>query len=82
MTEYIKGFNRRLDIEEIIEELKTLWLKYPNQRLGQVLENYVFTKGKRGDLTSIKLFFQKDEDTLQQLKEENHMYFLLHKNRK
>lgn len=44
------------DINEIIDKLKALWLKYPDQRLGQLLENYVF------DLDFI--FHQDDEVTL------------------
>jgi hypothetical protein len=53
---------------EILERLAKLWDKYPEQRLGQLLENYVFFNGKRGDITSVKLFFQRDENTLEILK--------------
>ena len=28
--------------EEIIEKLRRLWDKYPEQRFGQLLKNYVF----------------------------------------
>ena len=50
-------------ITEITHYLERLWKQYPDQRLGQLLENYVFTRGKRGDKTSGALFFQEDEDT-------------------
>lgn len=44
-----------------------MWDKYPEQRLGQLLENYVFTSGERGDRTSRAMFYQEDEDTLENL---------------
>jgi mRNA-degrading endonuclease RelE of RelBE toxin-antitoxin system len=53
---------------KILSELEKLWDKYPDQRLGQLLENYVFFKGQRGDTTSVRLFFQLDEETLEILK--------------
>ena len=53
----------------ILEELKKLWEKNPDQRLGQILENYVFFKGQRGDKTSCALFYQEDTDTLEILKD-------------
>lgn len=49
--------------EEILELLKKLWNEYPEQRLGQLLENYVFFSGQRGDETSVRLFHQQDNDT-------------------
>lgn len=52
----------------ILEEIKKLWEKYPDQRLGQVLENYVFFAGERGDKTSCALFYQEDDETLEILK--------------
>ena len=48
--------------------LEQLWNKYPDQRLGQILENFVFFQGKRGDLTSVKLFHQEDDVTEKILK--------------
>lgn len=56
-------------IERILNMLKELWNKYPDQRLGQLLENYVFFKGKRGDITSLRLFYQEDDETENILKE-------------
>lgn len=50
--------------ERIIELLKKLWGINPGQRFGQYLENYVFYQGKRGDETSVKLFYQPDDETL------------------
>jgi len=50
-------------IKRIISKLQKLWEKTPDQRLGQVLENYIFYKGSRGDNTSCVLFYQEDDDT-------------------
>ena len=50
--------------ERILELIKELWKRNPTQRLGQILENYVFYQGERGDKTSIRLFYQQDEETL------------------
>jgi len=58
-------------IEKVLTELGALWNKYPDQRLGQILENYVFIKGDRGDRTSVTLFYQEDGETLKILKETN-----------
>lgn len=55
-------------IPMILDALKTIWEKYPDQRLGQLLENYVFLDGSRGnDQTSIKLYYQEDTKTLKNL---------------
>ena len=50
-------------INRICKKLAEMWVKYPDQRLGQLLENYIFFKGKRGDVTSIRLFYQEDDET-------------------
>lgn len=50
-------------IDDILTLLERLWKKHPDQRLGQLLENYVFSGGKRGDKTSVKLFYQEDDIT-------------------
>lgn len=50
-------------IDRIVNLLRVLWKKHPDQRLGQLLENYVFFQGQRGDFTSVRLFHQQDEDT-------------------
>jgi len=50
-------------IKRICEKLEELWGKYPDMRLGQILENFVFMKGERGDTTSVRLFYQKDDET-------------------
>jgi len=50
--------------EEILKLLRKFWKKYPNQRFGQLLENYLFFQGQRGDKTSNMLFFQEDKETL------------------
>jgi hypothetical protein len=55
-------------IPEILDALKTIWEKYPDQRLGQLLENYVFLDGARGDdQTSVALYAQEDTETLKNL---------------
>jgi hypothetical protein len=54
--------------KEILTHLRMLWEKYPNERLGQILENFIFFEGKRGDKTSVKLFYQEDKRTLALLK--------------
>jgi hypothetical protein len=50
-------------IPRIIHDLERLWKQHPDQRLGQLLENYIFTNGKRGDKTSVALFYQEDDFT-------------------
>lgn len=55
-------------IDRILEKLGILWKKYPDQRLEQLLENYIFFKGYRGDKTSVALFFQEDDETESLLK--------------
>jgi len=50
-------------IKIILKKLEKLWLQYPDMRLGQLLENFVFFKGKRGDITSVSLFYQDDKET-------------------
>lgn len=51
-------------IDKILAKVGELWKLNPDQRLGQVLENYVFFRGQRGDKTSCAIFYQEDEDTL------------------
>ena len=58
-------------IKKMLKELETLWNQYPDQRLGQILENYVFFAGDRGDKTSVQLFYQEDDDTLKILEKNN-----------
>ena len=50
-------------IKRILEKIERLWNRAPDQRLGQLLENYIFIRGQRGDKTSVRLFFQEDDDT-------------------
>ena len=57
-------------IDRIIELLRELWKKYPDQRLGQLLENYIFLGGERRDATSVKLFYQGDDVTERILEDE------------
>ena len=50
-------------IDRILNKIGVLWKQTPSERLGQLLENYVFIGGKRGDRTSCALFFQEDDTT-------------------
>ena len=50
-------------IQIILKKLEKIWEKYPDMRLGQLLENYVFFGGQRGDKTSVALFYQEDSLT-------------------
>lgn len=47
---------------EILKLLSDLWSEYPNQRLGQLLENYVFNTDQSC------MFYQSDMETLRRLK--------------
>ena len=53
----------------IWKKIKDLWYEHPDQRFGQLLENYIFTKGERGDNTSVSLFNQEDDKTEKILRE-------------
>jgi len=59
-------------IPKILDALKTIWEKYPDQRLGQLLLNFVFLEGSKGkDQTSINLYAQEDDITLKNLRVKN-----------
>lgn len=47
-------------IERILSKFKILWELVPDERLGQVFENYLLTNKSRGDATSRELFFTED----------------------
>ena len=47
--------------KEILILMEKLWNKYHRHRLGQLLENFVFIDGERGDKTSQKIYYQSDE---------------------
>lgn len=53
---------------KIIAKLATLWAQHQEQRLGQLLENYVFPMAelKYGGRTAFT-FFQEDDETLRKL---------------
>ncbi len=74
--------NQMKDVEEVLEQmdkpkpnynkrilklLEKLWNKNPRMRLGQLLENYVFKDGERGDKTRQELYYQYDEETIKRL---------------
>ena len=48
--------------KELLDLVENLWEKYPKQRFGQLLENYVFNKDE--------MFYQEDERTLQRINSE------------
>lgn len=50
-------------IKRILKMLEKLWMENSDQRLGQILENYIFVKGDRGDRTSVAMFYQEDDET-------------------
>jgi len=50
-------------IDRILSKLSIIWNKYPDMRLGQLLENFIYTRGERGDKTSVRLFYQEDDTT-------------------
>jgi len=50
-------------IDRILSKLSIIWNKYPDMRLGQLLENFIYTRGERGDKTSVMLFYQEDDTT-------------------
>jgi hypothetical protein len=50
-------------IEPILNKIKELWKQKPWLRLGQLLEDYIFVDGIRGDGTSVKLYYQTDITT-------------------
>ena len=54
----MRDFNR---IDEILTDIRTLWTNYPDMRLGQLLENFVFDKDT--------MFYQEDDVTDEKLKE-------------
>lgn len=53
----MRDFNR---IDEILTDIRTLWINYPDMRLGQLLENFVFNPNT--------MFYQEDDVTDENLK--------------
>ena len=47
-------------IDEMLTNLYTLWINYPDMRLGQLLENFIFDKDT--------MFYQEDDVTDEKLK--------------
>jgi hypothetical protein len=54
-------------IHKILEAFEELWNRTPDQRFGQMCENFVFVLGQRGDKTSVAMFYQEDDKTLARL---------------
>lgn len=56
-------------IDEICEALKVAWHQYPDQRLGQLMENYIFPSYFLNDRSSVAMpFWQEDDVTLEKLR--------------
>ena len=51
-------------IERIMYKIGKLWVRFPDQRLGQLLENYVFGYNA---ITNKQIFHIEDDDTEKQL---------------
>ena len=47
-------------IDEMLTNLRTLWMNYPDMRLGQLLENFIFSTDT--------MFYQEDDITNEKLK--------------
>lgn len=45
-------------IDKILDLVRELWEKYPDQRLGQIMSNYVF------DNKIVDMFYVEDEDVI------------------
>ncbi len=50
-------------IDRILGKIRRLWHRYPDQRLGQLLENYVFPSGDLRGASTAWLFHQEDDGT-------------------
>ena len=55
-------------IPAILDALKQLWTLVPDQRLGQLLLNYIFREADHRDQTSIEMYAQEDDETLSAIK--------------
>ena len=51
------------DINRIVEKLRRLWLRHPEQRLGQIIENYVIPSGSLRGSDTCWLFYAGDYQT-------------------
>jgi hypothetical protein len=55
-------------IPAILDALRTIWINYPDMRLGQLLLNFVFLENSKGkDPTDIAVYNQEDDLTLNRL---------------
>ena len=50
-------------IKIILKKLEKLWNNHPDQRLGQLLENYVFDSEENRGIATMFLFYQEDNKT-------------------
>ena len=50
-------------IDRMVEKLRTLWHRHPDQRLGQLIENYVIPSGEMRGASTAWLFYTEDEET-------------------
>lgn len=57
-------------IDRILEKLGKLWKEYPDQRLGQLIENYVIPAGKMRGPNTCWIFYAEDDVTEKNLDKE------------
>lgn len=60
---YITANERELIIRRIMDKLKKLWLLYPDQRLGQLIENYVIPSGAMRGPNTVWIYMTEDDQT-------------------
>ncbi len=52
-------------IKRILEKIETLWNLYPNQRLAQLIENYILPSGDERCADSSALRFYTEDDVIE-----------------
>jgi hypothetical protein len=61
--------NKTSTQEKVLSEILTLWNKYPQQRLGQLLLNFIFT-GKTNDLNDRSMWEMDEKEIVSKVKNE------------
>ncbi len=54
-------------IDRILEKIGKLWKRFPDQRLGQLIENYVIPSGAMRGYATCWIFYAEDDDTEERL---------------
>jgi hypothetical protein len=62
---------RKNAIDLVLKELGELWKQHPEQRFGQLLENYVFPNTIGNGMKLSITWFQEDGDTLLKIRQLN-----------